>query len=1145
MYSAGSTVSIFGGTIYKNDTSMGNGGGLCAVSASNITVSGGSIYSNKACGNGGGIYAGDSAAVVVQKDAEKLTYGIIRENQACNGGGVFVTNGATLTVDEGQITFNKAVGTTSSVTTGYREYSNLVGTGGGICVANNSDSDLRATFTLTGSTTDMTNMAIYGNLADFAADDVFANGVNTTLSVPQVSSMNLSGYSFKPEGWFEDYCSNDTKYTSGLNLGGSKDITDGHVYRYRGAFFAYRIMISEVKVTEKVNADDTYVAMTLGIPAAVDDTVVVDYHLEVNINLQANDLMITEEEFADSAKLGLIMPDVSYKDGVYYGNLDEVGFVGTVLTHGDEGLKFGDATLSGHILKYRMTTMNMPQEDTFYYTVGHDGPDEDSEYDFYYYAKVTVIPATTLYFEDNCGFVSYTGAWSTVDNSADTDPDEDTDLSQYQQNQDRPGGAMIPEIDADKVYGYDDAFNDVTTYSMGSAHKAKVSSDMSATATFTFTGTGFDIISLSNPQTGMVMVSIYEGTEIIPDDKATEDVDESNIYETLMVDTYYKTDSSLYQVPIIKRTGLDYGTWTVEIYVAWAWWADHGQYDYGSWDFYLDAIRIYDPADDGVHVSTDADGNTVYNTTIQDAYLADNECWPTYQELRNIFISQANLTDDPQNGIIFIDGKVLGTNTDGTVIITDAQVEEYKNFGPNNEVYLDVGQSIAFTLNELNYADQAFSSEAFTDTEVAAIHIGMRSLVGGGNVTITPATGTATSCTLSATDRYYDITSMKNQVVTITNSGENAVSITTVKVTHTGNPGTQGNMMHLFTVNHGTAKAALALISNESAEPQVPILTPKYPTLSFEGEIKYNVYFSAENLGSLTVADLGLVTFTTEDLAGTVDTATDVITGAEVSGALYVVSTDGIAAKNLGDTLYFKVFAKLADGSYVYSDLYSYSAAQYATNVLADETASNVSKTLVVAMLNYGAEAQKFFGHNVESLMNKDLTAEQRALVAGYSAANLKDVGTVDETKVGNFVSNGGFTRKYPTVSFEGAFSINYYFVPEKTVDGHMTFYYWTEDTYSRVSQLTAENADGSRVMPLVGSTYTAVSPEIVAKALDQTIYVAAVYESEGVTYCTGILSYSLAAYCQEHASNAASGMTAFANAAAIYGCAAKEFFDI
>ena len=363
------------------------------------------------------------------------------------------------------------------------------------------------------------------------------------------------------------------------------------------------------------------------------------------------------------------------------------------------------------------------------------------------------------------------------------------------------------------------------------------------------------------------------------------------------------------------------------------------------------------------------------------------------------------------------------------------------------------------------------------------------------------------------------------------------LSVTDIKTTYENQPKNTGRL----TVSHRTAQEALTSMGFALQEQPAPVLTPKYPTLSYEGQVCCNVFFTAEELGALGAKDLGMVVFNTEQTDGTVETAADVITGAVEMNGMYMVSTNGIPAKNLGDTLYFKVFAKLADGSYVYSDMYSYSPLKYAKNILANSD-SDSHKALVVAMLNYGAEAQKYFGYNTDNLMNKDLTAQQQELVAGYSADSLKGVVKADAAKEGSLASNGGFSRRYPAVSFEGAFRINYHFVPSNAVEGEMTFYYWNEDTYNAVTELTADNADGCAVMKLADGVYTADSEEIAAKEIDKTIYVAAVYESEGVTYSTGVLAYSLAAYCQEHAANAGSAMNAFAKAAAVYGCIAKEY---
>jgi hypothetical protein len=198
-------------------------------------------------------------------------------------------------------------------------------------------------------------------------------------------------------------------------------------------------------------------------------------------------------------------------------------------------------------------------------------------------------------------------------------------------------------------------------------------------------------------------------------------------------------------------------------------------------------------------------------------------------------------------------------------------------------------------------------------------------------------------------------------------------------------------------------------------------------------------------------------------------------------------------------------------------------------------------KQLVVAMLNYGTEAQKFFGYKTDDLMNKDLTADHQALLAGFNASSLNTVGKVDASKVGSFASTGGFTKKSPAISFKGAFEINYFFTPANAVDGDMKLYFWNEDTYNSVSKLTAENADKAVAMTLENGIYTAASDEIAAKYLDKTVYVAAVYEADGVTYCSGVLPYSIAAYCQKPPA----GVQDLATAAAIYGCTAKQYFGV
>ena len=149
------------------------------------------------------------------------------------------------------------------------------------------------------------------------------------------------------------------------------------------------------------------------------------------------------------------------------------------------------------------------------------------------------------------------------------------------------------------------------------------------------------------------------------------------------------------------------------------------------------------------------------------------------------------------------------------------------------------------------------------------------------------------------------------------------------------------------------------------------------------------------------------------------------------------------------------------------------------------------------------------------------------------------DVVKADSKKVGSFVMNGGYSNIYPTVSFEGAFSINFYFTPNKSVDSAPVMYYWDAATYNSVSKLTPENATGVITMKQDGSNWGAAVEGIAAKSIDETIYVAGFYTSNGVSYPTNIISYSLGNYCKTIAANG----EAFGAATAVYGYYAKAYF--
>ena len=332
------------------------------------------------------------------------------------------------------------------------------------------------------------------------------------------------------------------------------------------------------------------------------------------------------------------------------------------------------------------------------------------------------------------------------------------------------------------------------------------------------------------------------------------------------------------------------------------------------------------------------------------------------------------------------------------------------------------------------------------------------------------------------------------------------------------------------------------------SEPQAPAaIHLSYPSLSFEGEVFYNVYFTTENLDA-AVEDMGLLTWyerPTSSAAATVETAEFIIPGASCNtNGEYMVHTQGIPAKNLGDDLYLRVYAKLSDGTYVYSPVTWYNAKKYANDILTKSQNENM-KSLCVAMLNYGAAAQVHFGHNTDNLMNSGLTQEQQTLAKSYSDDMISDLVVPDSAKTLNFQSNGGFSGGYPSVSFEGAFAINYYLTPKQTVETNIILYCWDLATYTSVVQLTEDNATAKiNMAPALSAgehfgNYTGIA----AKQIDETVFVAGVYESGGVRYSSPVLCYSLGAYCADQISSGSETMQNFAKATVVYGDAAESYF--
>lgn len=351
----------------------------------------------------------------------------------------------------------------------------------------------------------------------------------------------------------------------------------------------------------------------------------------------------------------------------------------------------------------------------------------------------------------------------------------------------------------------------------------------------------------------------------------------------------------------------------------------------------------------------------------------------------------------------------------------------------------------------------------------------------------------------------------------------------------------EGNAVELSTMPLN----GMTVYASWTADAVMPVVTVKAFSLSFEDNIRVNLYYEVSD--KTDVVEQGMLVFDTDPGLADFSKADAVYNNTRYRAVndWDMAATPGIAAMELGDIRYYAAYVKLTDGTYVYSAINAYSPVKYAMNMLGKSTTSAKHKALCVAMLNYGAAAQVYFGYNTDSLMNAQLTDAHKALVRAYDKSLFAGAVSADSSKLGAFAATStGFTERNATVSFDGALAINYYFTPSATVSGSMKMYYWSVEDYAAADTLAEANATGCITMT-AGSDgwYWAQVGGIAACDLDKTYYVCGVYsDADGNTYCTGVVSYSVSEFCI-HKAVPGNEMEELASAAAMYGYYAKAYF--
>ena len=607
----------------------------------------------------------------------------------------------------------------------------------------------------------------------------------------ELTSYNLIASDVLPQG-YELYNSNASYLISVSSVDGNSSavIDDTTLTTYfRDGSYAVNVNGTVPNVTDYVNTAVSFAVKSTG--GVIPDSVVIDYGLPVRIGVRNNDY-----EYM-GGKLNAI--GTALADGVV---LNTQGYASSQLADGVASglaLDYGTAYIDGDTIVYTPTSTAMDREETFYYEyIGTDGK--------YYYTTVTVIPAANIYYEES--FMTF------VDGDGYEWQNAGTAITGRFQAEDKPGTFSFSDYDANNAYGKDSAYDDSYTYSLGNAMYASVdesSYNKEPTATFTFCGTGFDLFSVTNNDTGAVLVTIYKaGTD--------------TIYKNYLVSTYYgytvdnegallpdsESTNGMYQVPVISARELGYGTYDVVIKPIYSRafdpnFVEGGDKSANAYGIYVDSVRIFNPAGAGEDVNSDV---------VADAYFDDGEFAPMYMEVRDTILSADEYYNEVienlqlgYTGSLFIDGNT-GNGID------EAGIATYKEQGPNNELYLGKNQAIAFNVS---------AKDAYT---LSSLQLGMKVVSGAETAEVIVMNTNERNPNVinvsGAHEQFYKLNSAliwnQNQItendtyetvypVVIINTSDSVVSLTSLKWAHTTDPEVSNEALSI-SVDYSTGEMA-------------------------------------------------------------------------------------------------------------------------------------------------------------------------------------------------------------------------------------------------------------------------------------------------------------------------------------------------
>ncbi|MDD3173823.1 MAG: leucine-rich repeat domain-containing protein [Herbinix sp.] len=298
----------------------------------------------------------------------------------------------------------------------------------------------------------------------------------------------------------------------------------------------------------------------------------------------------------------------------------------------------------------------------------------------------------------------------------------------------------------------------------------------------------------------------------------------------------------------------------------------------------------------------------------------------------------------------------------------------------------------------------------------------------------------------------------------------------------------------------------------EVTDPLDTNLKFKAASLTLEGDISINYYIAKSALDGYDSFYVHFVKDVNDgsSIKQTSDVST--YTLSTIDGIqCYVFSFNGIAAKEMNDMVSATIYASKNITQY-YGNSLPYSVANYAYSILSYST-SDTLKTAIVDMLNYGSDAQTYFGYNTANLVNSTLSEAQMQLAT---------------SEVPTLANNSSYIK-------QDSDAVNFHSVSLVLENKVLLKYYldlgsYTGDREALTLAITYQDANGLNVTKTYSGSewtlqdgyYTKEFTELAAKDMS-IVCTAVVYENYGTVNQTTVsspLQYSIETYAYNQVLN-------------------------